>query len=162
MPLNAPADTKQGHCTLNFKPHFISIKETKENLSVWKIASRLFGALHKIPLEKTSPKNTEHWQYSQLQFNHRLHKSCWNSLMGCSKEINMWNYLQLPKPQGGRNNAICRDLCPWRQTIFILKSCTRLQSNTLDSFFKCRCVCNSEKILCVLLTVSQRVLCMVF
>jgi hypothetical protein len=74
-----------------------------------------------------------------------LHKSCWNSLMGCSKEINMWNHLQLPKPQGGRNDAICRDLCPWRQTIFILKSCTRLQSNTLNSFFKCRRVCNSEK-----------------
>jgi hypothetical protein len=56
--------------------HQIRAYEKKEKLSVWKIASRLFGALHKIPIEKTSPKNTEHWQYSQLQFNHRLHKSC--------------------------------------------------------------------------------------
>jgi hypothetical protein len=61
MPLNAPADTKQGHCTLNFKPHFISKKEIKEDFSLGKLLHSVDLSLHcqeYIKLEHMKKKKT--------------------------------------------------------------------------------------------------------
>jgi hypothetical protein len=71
MPLNAPADTKQGHCTLNFKPHFISIKETKEDFSL--SLRKLLHSVH-LSLHRQEYVKLEHMKKQKTCLSGKLHQ----------------------------------------------------------------------------------------